>query len=170
MSDINLEAIQKKIFVIRNQKVMLDFDLAALYGVETKVLNQAVKRNIERFPEDFMFQINDSELTNLRSHFVTSSLHGGRRYYPFAFTQNGIAMLSSVLKSQKAIEVNIEIMRVFVKTSELLRNQAKLYRRIEEVAGQGIKNRDDIETIFTAIEQLQDVQGEDQTKRKIGFD
>ncbi|MES0491627.1 MAG: ORF6N domain-containing protein [Leptospirales bacterium] len=169
MDNLVLENIQKKIFVIRNQKVMFDFDLAELYGVENKRLNEQVRRNIKRFPEDFMFQIRREEFIDLKSQFATSSW-GGTRKLPFAFTQNGIAMLSSVLKSEKAIEVNIQIMRVFVKTSELLRNQATLYRRIEIIARQGNKNKDDIETIFTAIEQLQDVQGEDYTNRKIGFD
>jgi len=169
MKKSDLEIIQNMIFVIRENKVMLDRDLAELYGVETKVLNQAVKRNLERFPEDFMFQLNDNDLENLRSQFVTSSSHGGRRYLPYAFTQNGIAMLSSVLNSTEAIQVNISIMRVFVKTSELLRNQAEIYKKIEKIERQGTKNAKDIELIFRAIKDLYGYQ-EKAKKRKIGFE
>ena len=110
---MELAIIQTKIYTIRNQKVMLDFDLADIYGVQTKVLNQAVKRNISRFPSDFMFQLTKVEIENLRSQFVTSSW-GGSRYLPFAFTEQGVAMLASVLKSEIAIQVNIAIVRAFV--------------------------------------------------------
>jgi len=105
--------IQYKIYEIRGQRVMLDFDLAEMYGVQTKVMNQAVKRNLGRFPDDFMFQLTKLEFDNLRSQFVTSSW-GGTRYMPFAFTEQGIAMLSSVLKSETAIQINIAIIRAFV--------------------------------------------------------
>jgi hypothetical protein len=105
--------IENKILVIRGQKVMLDSDLALLYGVSTKVFNQAVKRNIERFPADFMFQITNIEYQNLKSQFVTSSFHGGRRKLPYVFTEHGVAMLSGILNSKRAISVNIEIMRAF---------------------------------------------------------
>ncbi len=108
------ETIANKIYFIRNQKVMLDRDLAALYGIETKVLNQAVKRNMSRFPEDFMFQLTEIEFQNLKSQIVTSSW-GGSRKLPSAFTEHGVLMLSSVLKSDKAIQVNIQIMRIFTK-------------------------------------------------------
>ncbi len=107
------QTIQAKIYEIRGHKVMLDFDLAQLYETETKVLKQAVKRNINRFPDDFMFVVSIEELTNLRSQSVTSSW-GGLRYQPFAFTEQGVAMLASVLNSPKAIEVNISIVRAFV--------------------------------------------------------
>jgi hypothetical protein len=106
------DTIIRKIYMFRGQKVLLDKDLAELYGVETKVLNQAVKRNIERFPSDFMFQINKKEFESLRSQFVTSNQRGGVRYLPFVFTEQGVAMLSGVINSPKAIEMNIAIMRV----------------------------------------------------------
>ena len=112
--------IQDLIFEIRGQKVMIDRDLADLYGVEVKALNQSVKRNIDRFPLDFMFQLTQYEWENLRSQFVTSSLHGGRRYAPFVFTEQGVSMLSSVINSKRAIEVNINIMRAFVKLRHYL--------------------------------------------------
>ncbi len=111
---LNDEMVLDKIYLIRNQKVMLDRDLAQLYGVETKVLKQAVKRNMDRFPEDFMFELNSSEYENLRSQIVTSSW-GGLRYMPMAFTEYGVLMLSSVLNSQKAIQINIPILRVFAR-------------------------------------------------------
>lgn len=110
------ETIANKIYFIRNQKVMLDRDLAALYGIETKVLNQAVKRNMSRFPEDFMFQLTEIEFQNLKSQIVTSSW-GGSRKLPSAFTEHGVLMLSSVLKSDKAIQVNIQIMRIFYQST-----------------------------------------------------
>jgi len=112
--------ILSKIYTIRNQKVMLDFDLAEMYGVQTKVLNQAVKRNIGRFPIDFMFQLTKIEFENLKSQFVTSSW-GGTRYFPFAFTEQGVAMLASVLKSETAIQVNIGIVRAFVAIRQSLK-------------------------------------------------
>lgn len=133
--------IESLIHVIRGQQVMLDSDLARLYGVETRVLNQAVKRNIERFPEDFMFQLTNDESQNLISQFVTSSLRsqnvmsswGGNRKLPYAFTENGVAMLSSVLRSKTAIEVNIRIMRAFTSMRSFLMNNAHVFRRLEAV-------------------------------------
>ena len=112
------EIIMNKIYLIRDQKVMIDRDLAELYGVETKVLKQQVKRNVERFPGDFMFELTKGEFDNLRSQFVTSSW-GGARYLPMVFTEQGVAMLSSVLRSQQAIRVNIQIMRIFTKIREI---------------------------------------------------
>ena len=114
-----LKAIESKIFELRGQKVMLDRDLAQMYGVETRILNQAVKRNISRFPEDFMFQLNEEEWRNLKSQIVISSW-GGVRKNPLAFTEQGVAMLSSVLKSEIAIQVNIAIMRAFVSVRKML--------------------------------------------------
>jgi hypothetical protein len=120
------------IYVIRDQKVMLDKDLAELYEVETKVLNQAVKRNISRFPDDFMFQLTTEECENLRSHTVTSSLiHGDRRYMPYVFTENGVAMLSSVLKSEKAIQINVSIMRIFTRLRNFLMLEKDLSDRVK---------------------------------------
>lgn len=125
--------IGRCILLIRGQKVLLDSDLAELYGVETKVLLQAVKRNLERFPEDFMFQLDKSEYENLRSQNVTSSLWGGRRYQPFVFTEQGVAMLSSVLRSQRAIRVNIEIMRAFVQLRHMLSAHKELAEKLNEM-------------------------------------
>lgn len=116
-----IEQIEKMIFVVRGQKIMLDADLADLYGVETKKLNQAIRRNMNRFPPDFMFQLTEIEWVNLRSQIVTSSLkYGGRRYLPYVFTEQGLAMLSSILNSERAIIVNISIMRTFVKLRSFL--------------------------------------------------
>jgi len=166
----DLTEIQNKIYTIRGIKVMIDKDLAELYSVQTKVLNQTVKRNIERFPEDFMFQLSDNEAEFLRSQFVTSNeSRGGRRYLPFAFTQNGIAMLSSVLMSKKAIEVNIRIMRIFTRTGEILKNQTEIYKKIEQIEKQGQNNSADIQSIFTAIKEIIGFTTE-KSKKSIGFD
>jgi len=119
------EKVMDKIYLIREKKVMLDRDLAQLYNVETKVLKQAVRRNIDRFPDDFMFELNNEEFTNLRSQIVTSSW-GGARYVPMAFTEQGVAMLSSVLNSRQAIHVNIQIMRVFTRMREMLSDTLSL--------------------------------------------
>jgi hypothetical protein len=124
---VELEQIKKSILEIRGKKVMLDMDLAKIYEVETRVLKQAVRRNIDRFPEDFMFELTENELQNLTSQFVTSSW-GGQRHKPFAFTEQGIAMLSSVLKSKKAIQMNIAVMRAFV----LMRQFALTYQELSE--------------------------------------
>ena len=126
------EIIEQKIFLIRGKKVMLDSDLASLYGVETKVFNQSVKRNKKRLPEDFMFQLNDKEMESLRSQFVTSN-RGGRRYNAYVFTEQGVAMLSSILNSSKAIEVNIQIIRTFVKLREMIISNKELRLKIEDM-------------------------------------
>lgn len=131
---VPVERITQSILLIRGQKVMLDSDLAELYGVETKVLNRAVKRNLDRFPKDFMFQLTNEEFADLRRQFDTSSLRsqivtsrwGGRRYPPFAFTEQGVAMLSSVLRSKRAVHVNIEIMRAFVQLRQMLASNTEL--------------------------------------------
>ena len=111
---MKLQVIENLIYEIRGQKVMLDFDLAKMYGIETKKLKQSVKRNLNRFPKDFLFELNNQEVTTLRSQIVTSNKRGGTRYSPFAFTEQGVAMLSSILNSERAIEINIAIMRAFV--------------------------------------------------------
>jgi hypothetical protein len=126
-----IETIQSKIFVIRGKKVLIDRHLSELYGVTTGRLNEQVKRNINRFPIDFMFQLDEAEYRNLISQFATSSW-GGIRKLPFAFTENGVAMLSSVLNSPKAIEVNIQIMRVFTKLREMLSTHEELKKKFEE--------------------------------------
>ena len=122
---VSEERISDKIYIIRNQKVMLDRDLATLYGVETRVLNQAVKRNISRFPDDFMFELSKDEFDNLISQIVTSSW-GGTRKLPSAFTEHGVMMLSSILKSDKAIQTNIQIMRTFTKLKQILLDASEL--------------------------------------------
>jgi len=129
---IPTETLMNKIYVIRGVKVMLDTDLAELYGVETKVLNQSVKRNSKRFPEDFMFQLSTPEFEILKSQFVTSSW-GGARKLPFAFTEQGVAMLSGILNSDRAITVNIQIMRIFTNMRKLLMDNTELRIAIEEI-------------------------------------
>ncbi|HPT05762.1 MAG TPA: ORF6N domain-containing protein [Candidatus Egerieousia sp.] len=127
-----LENIRSKIYTIRGVKVMLDFDLAVLYGVETRAINQAVKRNMKRFPTDFMFKLENAELENLKSQIVISSW-GGRRWRPIAFTEQGLAMLSGLLKSDIAIQVNIQIMRAFVQMRNYLATTANLTAELEEL-------------------------------------
>ena len=129
---MEIEIIKEKIHIIRGQKVMLDFDLAFFYRTETKVLKQAIRRNLNRFPSDFMFELSKEEFDNLRSQFVTSS-YGGRRYLPFAFTEQGIAMLSSVLKSEIAVEINISIMRTFVAIRKFASEYIELSKKIEKL-------------------------------------
>lgn len=148
---ISSDTLTGSILVIRGHKVMLDADLAALYGVETKALNQAVRRNIERFPDDFMFQLTSDEMENLRSQTVTASSGGGRRTRPYAFTEQGVAMLSSVLKSPRAIQVNIEIMRAFVRLRQMVTSNADLARKLN-----ALKRKYDgqFKIVFAAIREL----------------
>jgi len=147
---ISVEIIASKILEIRGKRAMLDSDLAKLYGVKTKVLIQAVKRNIIRFPGDFMYQLTKQEVANLRSQFVTSRW-GGKRYLPYVFTQEGVAMLSSVLNSPKAIQVNIHIMRAFVKLRSMILNNEDLRKKIEEMERKYDKQ---FSLVFEAIKQL----------------
>lgn len=152
-----LEANQivERIILLRGHKVMLDKDLAALYGVETRTLLQAVKRNKERFPSDFMFQLNAKEWENLRSQIVISSLEwGGRRYTPYVFTEQGVAMLSSVLHSPQAISVNIEIMRAFVRLREMLASNKALARKLQELERKLSTHDEAIAAILSAIREL----------------
>ena len=149
---IPIERIEKSIYLIRGEKVMLDRDLAELYRVETKMLNRAVKRNLRRFPTDFMFQLSDDETSRLRYQIGTSKKgRGGRRYLPYVFTEQGVAMLSSVLHSQRAISVNIEIMRAFVKLREMLASNSELCRRLDELES---KYDRQFKVVFDAIRQL----------------
>lgn len=150
---IPFETVSSRILLIRGQKVMLDFTLADMYGVETKVLNQAVGRNKQRFPDDFMFRLNQEEFDHiLRSQFVTSSSNwGGTRYLPRAFTQEGIAMLSSALRSERAIEVNIAIMRAFVQMREAMLSHEDMAKRIDEMEA---KYDGQFATVFDALRQL----------------
>ncbi len=162
---IPIENVEKRILIVRGHKVMIDKDLAELYGVETKVLIQAVKRNIDRFPSDFMFQLNNQEVVRLRSQFVTSkSGRGGRRYLPYVFTEQGVAMLSTVLKSNRAIKVNIAIMRVFVKLRQMLASNAQLARKLKALEN---KYDEQFAVVFEAIHALMDPP--EKKKRKIGF-
>jgi hypothetical protein len=147
---ISVEIIAAKILEIRGKRVMLDSDLAQLYGVKTKVLIQAVKRNINRFPDDFMYQLTRQEVADLRSQFVTSRW-GGKRYLPYVFTQEGVAMLSSVLNSPKAIQVNIHIMRAFVKLRSMILTNEDLRRKIEAMERKYDKQ---FVIVFEAIKQL----------------
>ena len=128
-----VDRVERRILLVRGQKVMLSTHLAELYGVEPRVLVQAVKRNMERFPEDFMFQLSRREFADLKSQFVTSSWGGIRRAAPYAFTEQGVAMLSSVLKSERAVQVNIAIMRAFVKLREMLASHAELARKLAQM-------------------------------------
>ena len=153
---IPFERIQQVIYLIRGQKVMLDYDLADMYGVSTKVLKQAVRRNSDRFPSDFMFELTNQEFTNLRSQIVTSSLPqwGGTRYTPMAFTQEGVAMLSSVLRSARAVQVNIAVMRAFVRLREALATNKVLARKLAELEKGIAKHDENIRTLFQAIREL----------------
>lgn len=164
---VPVELIEKKIYLIRGHKVMLSTDLAKLYGVEVRVLVQAVKRNIERFPEDFMFQLSQEEYENLKSQIVTSSWGGARRARPYAFTEQGVAMLSSVLRSERAIQVNIAIMRAFVRLREILSTHKELAYKLAELERKIEKHDEEIKAIFEAIRQL--MMAPKKPKRKIGF-
>lgn len=145
------QEIAKSILVIRGKKVMLDRDLAKLYAVATKALVQAVKRNLDRFPTDFMFQLNAREFRSLRSQFVTSNVRGGLRYAPYAFTEEGVAMLSSILRSRRAVAVNVEIMRAFVRLREVMNEHRDLAQKIDELEQRYDAN---FEVVFDAIRQL----------------
>ncbi len=147
------ERITKAIYRIRNQKVMMDSELAEMYGVETKVLNQAVKRNMDRFPDDFMFQLSANEWENLKSQIVTASW-GGRRTSPYMFTEQGVAMLSSVLNSSTAIQVNISIMRVFVKMRQWSANYDELAKKLDKISEIQGEHNEHIRNIYNVIEEL----------------
>lgn len=163
---VSREAIEQKIYLIRGQKVMLDSDLALLYGVETFNLNKAVKRNIDRFPPDFMFQITKDEMEVLifQPGISKASGRGGRRYLPYAFTEQGVAMLSTVLKSERAVQVNIAIMRAFVKLREIVASNKDLAKRLDELEK---KYDAQFRVVFDAIRELMTPADED--KKKIGF-
>jgi hypothetical protein len=149
---IPAEIIERKIYLIRGHKVMLDSDLAELYDVETKNLNKAVKRNLERFPEDFMFELTAKEAESLRFQIGTSNVgRGGRRSLPYVFTENGVAMLSSVLTSRRAVHVNVAIMRVFTKIRTLLASHAEVLRRLDKMEEQYDKQ---FRVVFDAIREL----------------
>jgi hypothetical protein len=157
------DRIEKAIYLIRGYKVMLDKDLAELYGVKTKELNKAVKRNADRFPADFMFQLTKQEEQNLRFQIGTSSW-GGRRYLPVVFTELGVAMLSSILNSQKAIQVNIQIMRTFTRLRQLLSTHKDLLKKIDQMES---KYDRQFKVVFDAIRKL--VEPPAKPKKRIGF-
>jgi hypothetical protein len=165
---ISEEIIERKIYVIRRQKVMLSMDLAKLYGVPTMRLNEQVKRNLKRFPADFMFQLSDEEHAILKSQFAISRWGGARRSKPYAFTEQGVAMLSSVLNSERAIQVNIAIMRAFVRLKTILANHKELIHKLNELERKIEKHDKDIDMIFEAIRQLM-ASPPEQPKRRIGF-
>jgi hypothetical protein len=186
---MQLQIIQQKIFEIRSQKIMLDFDLAALYEVETKVLNQAVKRNIQRFPEEFMFRLSREEWNNLRSQIVTSSLqntenqktkrsqvvtsgYGGIRYLPYAFTEHGVSMAAGILKSDKAVQMNIAIIRAFIALRKFAVQYSDLVEQLKELKDK-IGNHDaQLNQIYDAIENLLDEKAEQKKwneRERIGY-
>ena len=165
------ETISDKIYFIRGQKVMLDTDLASLYEVETKVLKQAVKRNISRFPEDFMFELNKIEYDSLRSQIVTLKKGRGehQKYLPFAFTEHGILMLSSILKSDKAIQTNIQIMRIFMKVRQMLLDTNEIKVDILQIQKK-LQNHDkNIELVFSYLDELTEKKEEESERVKIGY-
>ena len=158
-TDLNLpvQLIERRIYLIRGHKVMIDVDLAELYGVPTKALNQQVQRNRKRFPEDFMFQLNKEEAENLTSQFATSrSKHGGRRSLPYAFTEPGVAMLSSVLTSERAIEVNITIMRAFIRLRQILESNEELNRKFAAVIRKLSTHDKYFKVVFDELRKLTD--------------
>jgi hypothetical protein len=165
---VPVELIERRIYLIRGQKVMLSPDLAELYQVETRVLVQAVKRNLDRFPVDFMFQLSPNEYENLKSQFVISSWGGARRAAPYAFTEHGVAMLSSVLRSQRAVQMNILIIRAFVKLREMLATHKDLAARMEKLEATQKKHASVITILAEEIDQLKKLPGPP-PKRRIGF-
>lgn len=186
-TEYNENNILRRIFLIRGQRVMLDFQLAELYGIKTKQLNQQVRRNPERFPDDFMFQLNEEEFENLRSQFVTSSFQndpsltgfeptdpevirawGGRRYLPYAFTEHGVMMLSSVLNSPLAIAMNIRIIRVYIKLREMLSTNQELFAKIEYLESKVDRHSEEISMVFAALRELMGM-GQQTLRPSIGF-
>ena len=164
MSQIDLIRVERSIRIIRGDKVILDQDLAELYGVENKQLIRSVKRNLDRFPADFMFQLTNQEFKDLKSQFATSSQWGGRRTPPYAFSEQGVSMLSSVLNSPRAVQVNIEIMRAFVRLRRMLASNAELAERLESLEQ---KYDDQFRVVFDAIRQL--MGADEGEKESIGF-
>ena len=167
MANLRAEDVSHRILTIRGHRVMLDVDLAELYGVATKRLNEAVRRNGARFPEDFMFQLAAGEAECLRSQFATSNGRGGRRYLPYAFTEQGVAMLSSVLNSKRAILVNVAIMRAFVRLRETMGAPRELARALVELERKYAEHDEQIKEIFDAIRAL--TQPPKSPRRRIGF-
>lgn len=167
---ISEEAISDKIYFIRNQKVMLDRDLAVLYGIETKRLKEKVKRNLSRFPEDFMFELTKDEFANWRSQIATSNSDKiGLRYAPMAFTEHGVLMLSSVLNSDKAIQTNIQIMRIFTKVRQMLLDTTEIRLDIAQIQKK-LENHDkNIELVFSYLDELTEKEENKKPRTKIGY-
>jgi hypothetical protein len=167
------ETIINKIFIIRDHKVMMDRDLAELYGVDTRTLNQAVKRNIKRFPDDFMFHMTPEELKNWKSQIVISNSEKmGLRKPPFVFTEQGVAMLSSVLNSDRAILVNIQIIRVFTKMRTLLESHKEILKKLDTLERKDLEQDDNISLIFEYLKQLEQSKQEEtafKERKRIGF-
>jgi ORF6N domain len=167
---VEIQTIQSKIFEIRGHKVMLDYDLAALYETETKVLKQAVRRNPDRFPQDFMFELTEKEIVILRSQFVTSSSGwGGRRYKPFAFTEQGVAMLASILNSPKAIEVNIAIVRAFVFIRQYALSHKDLTDKLRKLEVKYNRKFKDISAAIHYLLQKDQLETVQKERKRIGF-
>jgi hypothetical protein len=167
-SVVGVQRIESLIYLIRGQKVMLDADLAELYGVETRVLKQAVRRNRNRFPSDFMFELTNKENRSLRSQNVILERGRYSKYLPFAFTEQGVAMLSTVLNSERAIEVNIAIMRVFVRLREMMVTHKELALKLRELEGRIQEHDEQIVAIFEAIRQL--MAPPEKPRKRIGFE
>jgi ORF6N domain-containing protein len=165
---ISVQLIERKIYLIRGHKVMIDVDLADLYGVTTSRLNQQVRRNEKRFPEDFMFRLDNGEAEILRSHFtISSSTHGGRRHLPYEFTEQGVAMLSSVVNSEQAIEVNIAIMRTFVRLRQMLETNEELNRKFASVINKLSTHDKYFKVVFDELKKLREKRP--LPSRQIGF-
>lgn len=168
---ISDELIANRILVVRDKKVLLDRDLAELYDVETRRLNEQVKRNIDRFPSDFMFQLTVQESENLKSQFATSSW-GGRRKLPYAFTEQGVAMLSGVLHSKRAIKVNIQIMRVFTRMRKMLETHKAILKKLDDLERKDIEHDKKILLIFEFLKQLEQAKQkelEQRGRKRVGF-
>ncbi|MEK7645047.1 MAG: ORF6N domain-containing protein [Patescibacteria group bacterium] len=161
--------VEHKIYIIRGQRVMVDFDLAEIYGIPTKSLNLAVRRNIQRFPEDFMFQLTKDESQSLRFQIETSKIgRGGSRYLPYVFTEHGVAMLSAVLKSQRAVQMSIFIVRAFIKMREVLATHTDLAHKIEEIERKQKEHGDQLSSVYSVVKRL--INPPEGPKKKIGFE
>ncbi len=163
------EIVISKIYIIRNQKVMIDSDLAELYGIETKRLNEQVIRNIDRFPDDFMFRLNEDEYQILKSQFATSR-HGGKRKLPLLFTEHGVLMLSSVLNSTQAIQVNIQVMRIFTRVRKMITDNTEIRLEVEKIKSK-LDNQDkNMEIVFRYLDELLEKQEKPtQLRKRIGY-
>ena len=169
LNAIKIEEILSKIYYVRGQKVMLDRDLAELYGVETKVLNQSVKRNADRFPPDFMFALDSNEANSLRSQFVTLKRGEHSKYLTTVFTEPGVAMLSSVLRSERAIKVNIEIVRVFIKIRQMIMDNTELRLSIEKLERKTENNGKNIEVLFRYFDELIEKEENPIPRKEVGY-